>query len=436
MNDISRLRAVFERRKSTYSGAEVALASTRIEGNLEFIRGTVKFLRSRPANRDTLVDFPRLVLERKFLLTEDTVEPLFAALDLMVRSSRSPSDRGPQLRFSGLQTVVSAASVASPPWLYHLPANLPNAIGEPRFFGWPSEQFVVYPFNANQYLDPPGPIGNARLGVFPNPTTFIDEFIESEHSRWPGAGRALLIVLPDFRARFVNAKVGSQSVCADVECGTYPKERLQFRATADDREVYEAPSVGFDSGGARGSVRVAITDARQSVQLFLMDRESDDMIDWVNLATSSSYLAPEVTYETAGGQIANLIAQGESQTLEFKEIAETKTIIPVIVALANTQGGTILVGVTDSGSAKKVDQAAARQSIEQALRQHCDPIVTLDFEDVEVNGVPILLVRVPRGENPPYRHRGTGVYYIRRGASNFAATPDEIRSLVNRGTSN
>ena len=46
--------------------------------------------------------------------------------------------------------------------------------------------------------------------------------------------------------------------------------------------------------------------------------------------------------------LQTLIAAGESQTLEFKASFD-KACITTLVAFANAQGGTVLVGVSDAG---------------------------------------------------------------------------------------
>ncbi len=49
-------------------------------------------------------------------------------------------------------------------------------------------------------------------------------------------------------------------------------------------------------------------------------------------------------------ELSKLIEEGESETLEFKpSLSQGNEIVEVISALANTKGGRILIGVSDSG---------------------------------------------------------------------------------------
>lgn len=55
------------------------------------------------------------------------------------------------------------------------------------------------------------------------------------------------------------------------------------------------------------------------------------------------------------------IAVGESQTLAFKSSFD-KAAIESLVAFANAQGGTVLVGVSDSGAVQGVSSARKRST--------------------------------------------------------------------------
>ena len=51
-----------------------------------------------------------------------------------------------------------------------------------------------------------------------------------------------------------------------------------------------------------------------------------------------------------------LIAQGESETVEFKRsVAELEQAVETVAALANTRGGLVLIGVSPKGEVVGVD---------------------------------------------------------------------------------
>jgi len=57
--------------------------------------------------------------------------------------------------------------------------------------------------------------------------------------------------------------------------------------------------------------------------------------------------------DTNGHEIDKLIQQGESLSLEFKsdlKCLPDRDLVAVVVSLANTDGGNLLLGVEDDGS--------------------------------------------------------------------------------------
>lgn len=114
-------------------------------------------------------------------------------------------------------------------------------------------------------------------------------------------------------------------------------------------------------------------------------------------------------------QIEQMILQGESATLEFKkELGEPFAIIQTVVAFANTEGGSILIGVNDDGNVVGIDEIRkAKKKISEWVESRCDPPVEITFDTISIKEKKILRVLVPKGNNPPYLHRDNGAAYIR-----------------------
>lgn len=119
--------------------------------------------------------------------------------------------------------------------------------------------------------------------------------------------------------------------------------------------------------------------------------------------------------------------------------SEKRNVLKSVVALANTDGGTIVFGVcadeaTITGLGA-IDTARARDGLVNLIRNGLTefPPVTGPAEHV-ADGKLLLVLTVEPGTDVPYGltlHRGDRVeYFVRRGANNFPARPEEIRQLV------
>ncbi len=129
-----------------------------------------------------------------------------------------------------------------------------------------------------------------------------------------------------------------------------------------------------------------------------------------------------------------LLATGESESLEFKKtLTHPHKIARTLVAFANTAGGTVLVGVLDTGQPVGVRDAeeecfALRQA--QALT---DPPVPIELDEIELPGPTEMVVvraRVAESNRKPHRvnvqPRGAAPewrVYVRAGAESVQTSP-------------
>ena len=77
-----------------------------------------------------------------------------------------------------------------------------------------------------------------------------------------------------------------------------------------------------------------------------------------------------------------LIQQGEGTTLEFKE-SLSSSFAREVVALANTIGGKIILGVRDGGSVTGIKDTNALRARVQDIARNCDPPVKVLVEPVD-----------------------------------------------------
>ena len=123
------------------------------------------------------------------------------------------------------------------------------------------------------------------------------------------------------------------------------------------------------------------------------------------------------------------IRLGEGQTTEFKfRVDSQRKIAKTLVAFANSDGGTIYIGVKDNGSIAGVRGEEELFMIEGAADLHTRPPVHFHHEALEIEGKVILAIEIPPSTTRPHEAReeeGASPRewsaYFRQGAANFRA---------------
>jgi ATP-dependent DNA helicase RecG len=120
----------------------------------------------------------------------------------------------------------------------------------------------------------------------------------------------------------------------------------------------------------------------------------------------------------------------ESQRIEFKtSTGERNEIVETLVAMANTQGGSVLVGVRDNGRVVGVTIGQdTREDLVNYLYQNTDPVLYPSVEVVEIEGREVLLLTVAESDNKPHLAFGRG--YRRVGPSTRRMGRDEYERLL------
>lgn len=97
--------------------------------------------------------------------------------------------------------------------------------------------------------------------------------------------------------------------------------------------------------------------------------------------------------------IKTLIAKGENQFLDFKfSIPDARKIARTLVAFANTNGGTILIGVKDNGTVAGVRSEEEIFMIEAAANLYCYPLVQYSINKWIVEGKTVLEIIVEKSK--------------------------------------
>ncbi|MEQ8719626.1 MAG: ATP-binding protein [Sandaracinaceae bacterium] len=257
------------------------------------------------------------------------------------------------------------------------------------------------------------------------------------------------IVLPDERARFGGARFSEEGLLEISLESTFPSSEVEVQVvygTSLRRETScEATTL---EEGDTVTFR-APSDAEQAT-LYLVSR-SDEVLD-------RAHVRRDPHEPTAAEQLEIVdrckvdLAAGEREEVELKpwispKNAKEREVVETIVALANTGGGHLYVGVRSSGSpegrsalfkAFRAESGAKWESVEATVRAWLRDLVQeklrrpppVEEHLIEVHGEPVLCVVVGQGAELPYATIENDIF-IRRGANNRRPDPySELPQLV------
>jgi ATP-dependent DNA helicase RecG len=126
-------------------------------------------------------------------------------------------------------------------------------------------------------------------------------------------------------------------------------------------------------------------------------------------------------------QFEQMLAAGESQTVEFKTSFD-KATLETLVAFANTKGGSVLVGVNDKASV--VGVSVGKETLNEWLGQiksATSPSLVPDFELIQVNEKTVVIIRM--GEFPVKPVNTRGRYFKRIASSNHQSGLGDIANF-------
>lgn len=126
----------------------------------------------------------------------------------------------------------------------------------------------------------------------------------------------------------------------------------------------------------------------------------------------------------------------ESDTLELKQEL-TKDIKKEIIAFANTNGGTIYVGITDTGKIVGLENAKkALEALTGMINEGIKPdlVSHTKIQIEKINNKDVITIKIQSTPNKPYYLSDKGLkpsgVYLRHGSSSIQATDEIIKRMI------
>lgn len=143
-------------------------------------------------------------------------------------------------------------------------------------------------------------------------------------------------------------------------------------------------------------------------------------------------------------KVLEMIEAGEGLHIEFKQRFSThEKIAKSIIAFANTDGGSILIGIDDDKSIYGIDsEKSDTELIIQTATRYCEPEVKLNIHSFEIENKEILVVEIPESGTKPHRIQdytssldlNTAQVYVRVNDKSILASKEMIKLMQTRQT--
>jgi ATP-dependent DNA helicase RecG len=132
-------------------------------------------------------------------------------------------------------------------------------------------------------------------------------------------------------------------------------------------------------------------------------------------------------------ELLEIIANRENSGIEFKrDDIRPEQLAKEVVALANFQGGKILLGVEDDGSISGLQRDNTEEWVMNVFRDKIHPMILPFYEELQMDAqMRVAVVSFPQGISKPYviRHHGREEIYIRMGTTSQLASREQQARL-------
>jgi ATP-dependent DNA helicase RecG len=132
-----------------------------------------------------------------------------------------------------------------------------------------------------------------------------------------------------------------------------------------------------------------------------------------------------------------LLPDAEGKNCEFKrDFTPSAGIIKTCAAFANTSGGSIFIGVSDSGEIVGIDEEALNYFMEgfsNTIAQSISPFLLPNLLVRNIEGKNVLEVQIGQGNAKPYFIKSEGSalgVYVRSGRSTLRPAEDDLKELL------
>jgi len=283
------------------------------------------------------------------------------------------------------------------------------------------------------------------LPLYPDSNVAVSEFLGLSQSIGHQSNMyQFFIVVPDFKARIDKVIISGRKVTIKVETNKIDQSKIIAKVhLSNATNSYQSGDLQLNNLSAFCETDFEPT----SITACILD-DKDDVLDLREHHLDWAQYNDDVIVESPNNQIVELIARGESDTVEFKT-EPSNELLESFVSFANMNGGMIMLGVNNNGKIvgwdTNIDKfendliSKIRGSIQPANIKFKLQQVPFESPSFDQSKKIVTVITIFGGENKPYYLRDKGIL-VRHGGTDRLITPSELdeiyakRNVTNRAS--
>lgn len=353
---------------------------------------------------------------------------------LIVRGSLSLADARAVLEGIVEQGLMNLPECPSVPITAYLDANMIRRRGSqdrryPLHYAAYEYQFQTSG-GGQQANAPRGLVCALDLPLYPHAYAAIEDQLGV---RVANQGSPEIVALvPDYRARVERVRLSMTGATVEIEIPEGDEAQILGKVY---HENGHGVATHCDLSIENGRASFAAPGYPRKMIVMLVSRSRGDAIDEWYYDSDQSFRGFGIPtdsgaeIEESEENLENLIKGGESETLEFKEKVPDKWgLAATVTAFANSRGGRLLIGVTDSAEIVGCELEKLADRFTNIVHAHCEPAPSFTTGALTIRDTNIVAVNVSPGYDKPYTVKDQGTY-VRVGATTRRANRYELDRL-------
>lgn len=279
---------------------------------------------------------------------------------------------------------------------------------------WPSYGFRASLSNEGKpFRNISKPLVESGLPAYPNFFEACNVFFQHRQPSSQYTPVKIDFLIPNYDARINTLEITEKQISVSIERKKSPLSDLavQIFCTKTNKKHQHSEDLKFNG---TETVKFNTDFVPDHVFAYLIDFKNNKKLDSKIFGSFYTGDTEGIIVKTSVENAEAMLAAGESQTVEFKQnFDKTNTeFLESVVSFANTNDGTILLGVDDDGKTVGFfdDFDKTEKRIRGLVNHHCEPDIEINVEQIRLDDCPVIVVKVKEGKNKPYLLLGNSAY--------------------------